>query len=146
MRHEVTQLAKDEGFREYPYEDSEGYLTVGHGFNIEPDAIHPVVKRLLGYTTYPLSEVFSKFILTEVVVGIWRQLSEEFPEQPTEVRRILLNMQYQLGYTGLRKFRKTLAAIRERDYQTASEEMLDSSWAKQTPNRALRLSERMAAV
>ena len=39
-----------------------------------------------------------------------------------------------------------LKAISEKDYKQASVEMLDSRWAKQTPNRANRMAERMANI
>jgi hypothetical protein len=32
------------------------------------------------------------------------------------------------------------------DYKTAAAEMLDSRWAKQTPNRAKRMSDTMASL
>ena len=32
------------------------------------------------------------------------------------------------------------------DYKTAAAEMLDSRWAKQTPNRAKRMSDAMASL
>ena len=41
---------------------------------------------------------------------------------------------------------KTLHYIENGKYRSASVEMLDSLWAKQTPNRAKELSERMAKV
>ena len=36
--------------------------------------------------------------------------------------------------------------LEEPDYELASKEMLDSRWAKQTPNRAERMSDRMAEI
>ena len=51
-------------------------------------------------------------------------------------------MYYQLG-NGLFKFVKTLHYIEYGKYRSAAIEMLDSLWAKQTPNRAKELSEEM---
>ena len=39
-----------------------------------------------------------------------------------------------------------LKALQDEDYKTSSVEMLDSRWAKQTPNRANRMAERMANI
>ena len=50
-------------------------------------------------------------------------------------------MCYQLGVTGVSKFKKTLAYLENFEYRMASKEMLDSRWARQTPNRAKRLSD-----
>ena len=42
------------------------------------------------------------------------------------------------------KFKNMIKALQNRDYKQASIEMLDSRWAKQTPNRAKELSDAMA--
>ena len=52
-------------------------------------------------------------------------------------------MVFQLGVGGVSKFKKMWKALKQNDYQTASEEMLDSRWAKQTPKRAEELSSVM---
>jgi len=75
-----------------------------------------------------------------------RSIYENFDEKPDELQRILANMCFQLGKTRLLKFLRTNALINIGDYQSASIEMLDSRWAEQTPNRAHRLSQRMAAL
>ena len=59
---------------------------------------------------------------------------------PQEVQAVVLNMCYQLGVTGVSKFRKAISALQEGDWQEAADEMLDSLWARQTPNRATELS------
>ena len=64
---------------------------------------------------------------------------------PIEVKNIIQNMYYQLG-NRLFNFVKTLHYIENGKWTAASIEMLDSLWAKQTPNRAKELSKRMAEV
>lgn len=68
-----------------------------------------------------------------------RRLDKYLPwwgEQPEPARLVLQNMAFQMGIAGLLKFGRALAAMQARDYARASSEMLDSLWAKQTPNRA----------
>ena len=60
---------------------------------------------------------------------------------PVEVQEVILNMCYQLGVTGTSKFRKAISALQEGDWEDAANEMLDSLWARQTPNRAKELSD-----
>ena len=60
---------------------------------------------------------------------------------PEDGRDVIYEMCYQLGVTGVSKFKKTLAYIENSEYKMASKEMLDSKWARQTPNRAKRLSD-----
>ena len=49
-----------------------------------------------------------------------------------------------MGISGFRKFKKTIYYLETEQYLEASEEMLDSKWArKDSPARALRLSEKI---
>ena len=44
------------------------------------------------------------------------------------------------------KFKKFIAAINDRNWQEAADQMVDSRWYNQVPNRAQRLEQRMRAV
>ena len=47
-----------------------------------------------------------------------------------------------MGFSGVKKFKKTIQYIKDDNFLMASEEMLDSKWAKSdSPNRAKELSE-----
>ena len=59
---------------------------------------------------------------------------------PQEGKDVVYEMCYQLGINGVSKFKKTLAYMQDKKYDKAAVEMLDSLWAKQTPNRAIKLS------
>ena len=66
-----------------------------------------------------------------------------------QCKEILVEMVFQLGKTGVSKFRNMWSALKDQrtpDYKTAAAEMLDSRWAKQTPNRAKKMSELMASL
>jgi lysozyme len=52
-------------------------------------------------------------------------------------------MVFQMGASGVSKFRKMLAALDKKDYDLAATEMLDSRWHEQTPKRAQRLALQM---
>lgn len=56
-------------------------------------------------------------------------------------KRALINMAFQLGIGGLMKFKRMLWAMQHGNYETAYKEALDSRWAKQTPNRAMRVAK-----
>ena len=55
-------------------------------------------------------------------------------------------MVFQLGKTGVSKFKNMWKALSALEYSTAASEMLDSRWAKQTPNRAQAMSAQMASL
>ena len=130
MSGELEQILLDEGFSSEPYLDHLFNWTIGHGLtNItERESTAVVGMRLED--------------LEEQIKGHLHW----FPALPEEIRNVLLNMAYQLGVAGLMGFSKTLAYINKGKFVDASEEMLDSKWARQTPNRAKRLSDRLRAV
>jgi len=59
---------------------------------------------------------------------------------------IIIEMIFQLGKTGVSKFRNMWKALSELNYVGASYEMLDSRWAKQTPNRANDMADTMRSL
>ena len=59
---------------------------------------------------------------------------------PHEVQGVLVEMSYQMGLSNVSKFKKALHAMQMLQWKKAADEMLDSRWAKQTPNRAKELS------
>ncbi len=61
--------------------------------------------------------------------------------QPKQVQSIVIEMAYQMGVSGMLGFKNTLKLIENREYLKASNNMLKSRWAKQTPNRAKKLSD-----
>ena len=124
----IDNIKQSEGYKSTVYKCTEGYDTIGYGF---------AIKDLV------LSEEISTMILIEKLDGIAERLSshEFYISSPDEIRDVLVEMAYQLGVNGLLKFKKTLRLIGGGKYQEASVEMLDSLWAKQTPNRAKHLSE-----
>lgn len=127
---ELERLLKDEGFKAYPYQDHLGNWTFGHGLTW-------------------ISEQESKEIAKGRMLANFKDLSARLPwfaHSHPVVQGVLVNMSYQMGVDGVMKFRKTLDYLHEQDYGNAAVEMLDSKWAKQTPNRAERMSKRIEAL
>lgn len=56
---------------------------------------------------------------------------------------VLVNMAFNMGVEGLLGFPHMLACAHGGDYAGASEQMLDSKWARQLPKRSARLAEQM---
>ena len=57
---------------------------------------------------------------------------------------VLANMAFNLGVDGLLGFRRMILAVDRGHYDQAAREMLNSKWARQVFNRAIRLAEMMA--
>lgn len=131
----TRQLTGDEGTKATVYKDSLGYYTIGVGRLVDP--------RKPGSGLRP-KEI--AFMLANDIEERMLALRAQLPwmEELSEPRQaVLLNMSFQLGVAGLLGFKNTLLMIRAGDYAAASKGMLQSLWARQTPNRAKRLSEQM---
>jgi lysozyme len=63
-----------------------------------------------------------------------------------KAHEIIIEMIFQLGKTGVSKFKNMWKALSELNYVGASYEMLDSRWAKQTPNRAKGMADTMKSI
>ena len=65
----------------------------------------------------------------------------------SDAKILIIEMIFQLGGNGVSKFRKMWQALQQDppDYAEASVQMLDSRWAKQTPNRANEMAQHMKA-
>ena len=50
-------------------------------------------------------------------------------------------MCYQMGLSGVLKFKRALAAMEIKNWEMAADEMLDSLWARQTSRRANELAD-----
>lgn len=135
------ELIDDEGFKGVIYLDHLGNKTVGVGHLItqnDPEYDLPVGTQINAARVIELLEKD----MTRAIKGA-HSLFEDFYGLPEDIQHVLVNMAFQLGTTGLSKFKNMIAAIKEEDYIRASKEMLDSRWAQQTPNRAKRLADRM---
>ena len=129
-----------EGFRDHVYMDTEGFATIGWGHKVTSDDNFEDGKT---YTKEELQEVFDNDL--RKALGLARQLMEEFDvrDLPTTAQHTITEMVFQLGKSGVSKFRNMWKALQESNFIGASYEMLDSKWNKQTPNRCKKLADQM---
>jgi len=143
MSQIIPLLNFEEGYREKPYIDSEGYPTVACGIKIGPKGA-----ALSNYTfTVPrnVGDVWlESFVNTTIVKMNTNPAIVSALKACNGPRRdILISMAYQMGVNGLAEFKNTLAMIADGNFSGAANGMLTSLWAKQTPNRAKRHAEVM---
>lgn len=128
------QLELEEDRRSTVYRDSEGWLTIGVGRLVDS-------RRSGG-----LSDDEIDYLLANDIREKTAQVLASLPwaASLSEPRRaVLIGMAFQLGIGGLLAFHDALAAVQRGDYSRASDEMLDSLWARQTPERAARMAKQM---
>ncbi len=137
----LEELMLDEGVIHEIYNDHLGYPTFGVGHLItEKDEEHG---KPLGT---PVSEERVTECLNADVDIVCAELDKnmEWWRGLNDTRqRVMANMCFNLGYPRLSKFKKFLAAVQEEDWETAAVEMMDSKWATQVGDRAVRLREKM---
>jgi lysozyme len=125
----LDQLKRDEGLRLTPYRCTAGKLTIGYGRNLDDVGI---------------SKEEAEFLLASDVAKVRIELPKHLPWMTalTPPRQaVLVNMAFNMGIAGgLLKFKNTLRLIETGEYAEAAKAMLDSKWAEQTGQRALRLS------
>lgn len=143
-----TELRADEGEVLKSYRDHLGYWTIGVGHLLDPRKgadPAPFGTDLTGGKGVTAAQ--SALLLDQDIDAKAAELDRRAPwwrGLSDNRRRVLLNMAFQLGVSGLLGFRKAIAAMQVGDYPKAADEMRDSKWAKvDTPNRAARLIERM---
>ena len=81
-----------------------------------------------------------------VTIDECKVLYEDFEDLPEEVQHIICNMMFNMGRPRLSKFKGMKAGVVARDWNKAADEMVDSRWYTQVPNRARRLVDRMRAL
>jgi len=138
MYEELKDRIKEhEGFRNTIYKDSLGFATIGYGHLVKED--DPFVE---GHTySQKLLNDYFELDFTNAVMGAERLLGNQAMNY--KAKCVIIEMVFQLGMTGVSKFKNTLKAVKEEDWDTAADEMLDSVWAEQTPERANELSSTM---
>ena len=138
------EIAEDAGCKYEVYLDHLGLPTCGIGHLItEADEAHG---KPVG-TVVEQDRVQNLFALDmAVTIDECKVLYPDFEDLPEEVQHIIANMCFNMGRPRLSKFKMMQAAVNARDWNEAAEQMIDSKWYTQVPNRARRLVDRMRAL
>ena len=142
MERLLKSVKEHEGYRNKVYLDSLGKRTVGVG--------HLCVEDFWEDD----KEYEEKFLLTilehdlKSAIKSAEELCSDCPDLDDLAKELIVEMVFQLGKTGVSKFRNMWKALQHDppNYERASLEMLDSRWASQTPNRAKKMSDDMRSL
>lgn len=131
-----AHLNHEEGRVPYAYADSLGFLTIGVGRLIDKrkggKLSDAEIDLLLA------NDIKSKMKAIETWPA-WQAVKDD-PARATA----LLSMAFQLGVEGLAGFKNSLQLIANKQWQAAAANLMQSLWAKQTPNRAKRVTQMIA--
>ena len=137
MEEIKSRIKEHEGFRDTVYSDSLGFATIGYGHLVLP------TDNFVEGTTYP------KKMLEEVFDNDFKIAHDSANELLTNiehnhiVKGVIIEMCFQLGKPRVMKFKKMWEALKNNDLETASKEMIDSNWHKQTTKRCESLANVM---
>jgi len=138
------QLENDEGVKYEIYNDHLGYPTFGIGHLIlesDPEHGEPTGTAI---SEERVKESFGSDVLD--VLSDCERLYSDFGSLPEEAQQIIANMMFNMGRPRLSKFKGMKRGVDAKDWNAAADEMVDSAWYRQVPNRAERLVERMRNV
>jgi len=138
-------IKDDEGVIYDIYLDHLGHKTfgVGHLVTQDDEEWYRPVGASVSYER--VHKCFEEDI-TKAINNCHRLYGEHFETYPDEVQEVLVNMIFNLGLTGLSKFKRMNKAIDLGEYKEAAEEGRDSLWYRQVTNRAERLMKRLENV
>jgi len=132
-----SRIKRHEGFLTKVYLDSLGKATIGYGHLLteDDDFVEGVI-----YDKDILESLFDKDF--NKAVSDATELLKGYTVAPL-AREVIIEMVFQLGKTGVSKFKNMFAALKEYDYTRVAAEMMNSAWYRQTPSRCEELSNLM---
>lgn len=135
-----------EGLRLHVYMDTTGNRTIGYGHNLETKRSEEIFKKL-GLNHYRIA-TGRLSISPEQAEAIFQidyhdhrkevlKLVPNFDTHPKLVQDILVDLCFNLGPTGLSKFKNTLKSFIAKDYKDAARGLQNSLWFKQVKSRGV---------
>ena len=128
----IDLLIRHEGMRHFPYTDAVGKWTIGVGRNLSDNGI---------------STDEAIYLLQNDVnhaLGVLRSHYPWFSSLDASRQDALADMMFNLGGTRFAGFRDMIAALEQREFDTAAAAMLASQWAVQVGGRAQELAGMVA--
>jgi len=127
----TDQLILHEGLRLKPYHCPAGKLTIGIGRNLEDKGI--TEKEALMLLENDIQECLEDL----------KTIFNKFDMLPESAQSVLVDMRFNLGHEGFRKFKNMIKAGKQQNFHSAAREMKDSLWYQQVGKRAERLTKMM---
>lgn len=132
---EKRETKKEENLRLKSYRDDLGFWTIGWGHH------DSTITRGQEWTPEHAERVFDEDF--EDAISAAKRVCASFDTLNGCRKGVIVQMIFQMGEAGVKKFVNTLRFINEDDFESAANGMRNSLWAKQTPFRAQRLANRM---
>lgn len=122
-------LIRHEGLKLRPYKDKLGYLTIGVGRCLDTNGI---------------SREEALILLDNDIANIYKRILQFYGGwfyQLSSVRQdVIISMIFNLGFSGFSRFVGMIDSLKQKDFNAAADEMLQSIWASQVGRRAQELA------
>lgn len=142
LEYITPKTAEFEGFSSVVYKCPAGYDTIGYGRNIES---HPLSKeeREQLQNGEISKEVAMEWLKKDLEQRYYLACDFAWFRDLDNVARAgaVVDMIYNLGLSGFKKFKKFIEAMNKRDYIKAVMELEDSAWFNQVGRRAKEISK-----
>ena len=161
----IKELKKQEGYRDKPYKDSQGFWTIGYGHNLqgrafdshENEVLFPRYKTLSAPITaeqcvqywqqIPISQANAEFLLEQDILiakhsalKIYKKQWEKFKD----IQKVaILDLIFNLGEFKYKQFKRHIKATKELDWEKSAAEILNSKAARQAPKRYKELAKQL---
>lgn len=127
MAHKL--IVKHEGFRSDLYSCANGYTTIGYGLNLSNGISKEEAYLLMSYRINKIDQRLRQH--------------KWYRNLPYSKRSILIDLNYNVGYTGLLTFKKMIYYLKLQSYTMAAKELKNSKWYRQTGQRGKELVKLM---
>ena len=140
----IQRLVMHEGISLKLYRCTKGYSTIGVGRNLDTNPLSDDEKILCGDIESGITKSAAFYLLRNDIDRVIKECEKNFAiwERLDDERQYaLIDMVFQLGLSGVKKFKKMLSAMGVGDWKEAARQCLDSKYAQQTPVRARRIAK-----
>ena len=135
IRHYIT---KHEGREYMPYKCPSGRWTIGVGHNYQDNPLPYDIEKYLRENGKILDEHIDRLLTMDInkATDDCKKIFSNWDSISANRKMALIDMAFQLGGEGLRKFKKMRICIEHEGWDDAAIQLLNSLYAKQTPTRA----------
>ena len=137
----IEDLKRDEGLRLKPYLCTAGRRSIGVGRNFDDNSLTAEELEII-FGRNGITVEDAELLLSNDIKKTRQQLKvlfSDFDEFPDNVKRVLINMHFNLGDAGFRSLRTLIEGVKKKDWKYCATRMKTFSWFKQVGQRAVRL-------
>lgn len=143
MYKTTHRLMMHEGLRLQPYFCKKGKLTIGVGRCLDTNPLSPEEEKVVGDWKHGITQNAALYLLRNDIKKIYRELKRRlkfFETLDQERQYALVDMAFNLGVSGLLKFKKMLDYMHHQNFEAAAAECLNSKYAATVGARAKRIA------